>query len=154
MSADQKLNVPVLARYAIAFPIAIFVSLAVLLYYGPEEYKGYEALCGDRAIIFATVFLTGFCFPALSRWYHSAALFGFGIALYFIIHPMDETMVEWDWQPQFRAVVTGGSLAVALHVLIDLVHWAVRRITRSLERMRAEDLARKFERCEPPASLS
>lgn len=121
----QKFPMPMVVRYFLSAPIAFLVSIAVLACYGFPG-KGSELLSAERVIIFATVFLTGFCFPPLSRWFHSAALLGFGVALYCVMSPIEEMTIRWEYLPQFRVVIGGGSLAVALHALIDLIYWTIR----------------------------
>ena len=131
MNAIQKFHtLPIGLRYVLSVPIAFSTSIMVLGCYGFPE-KGADLLSAERVSIFATVFLAGFCFPALSRWFHSAALLGFGVALYCVLNPIEEMSLHWDFLPQFRVVIGGGSLAVALHVVIDFVQWMIRGPTKA-----------------------
>lgn len=128
---QQPWTLPTALRYCIAIPVAGFVSVLVLVGCGLPE-KGPDLLRAERALAFGAVFAAGFCFPSFSRWIHSAALLGLGVALYCFVRPMDDMSYRWEFLPQFRVLIGGGSLAVALHAFIDLMHWTTRGRARAL----------------------
>ena len=134
MRAIQKIRtLPMALRYVIAGPIAFLISILVLACSGFPE-KGPDLLSAERVAAFAALFVAGFCFPPLSRWIHSAALLGLAVALYCFSRPIEDMSYRWDFLPQFRVLIGGGSVAVALHALIDLIHWTARGLTRALQR--------------------
>ncbi|MBU3666326.1 MAG: hypothetical protein FGM15_10700 [Chthoniobacterales bacterium] len=104
----------------LAIPVG-FVAALVVWTLVPAPDSGPDLLRVTKQLAFTAIFVSAFCFPARTRWFHAAALLGLGIAAFCLMRPIDYQSYQWHGLPNFRSIVLGGSFAILAHMLIDLL---------------------------------
>jgi hypothetical protein len=122
---------PLVFEYFLAFFAAFLASVladvVVLAHYNfPEDVS--DVLKCIRIVSFVAITVGGFCFSPRSRWVHSAVLLGFGLVFYCAmdqVRTVGNGFLRMHPFPLLGSLAVGGSVAIVLHCLIDLV-WFVK----------------------------